>query len=324
VWLLSALLACAALGSFETVFRGAGHTPSVVDDMALWSLHRSQVYRRGNETPFVVLGASRIQLGFVPKELEGRYPHYRPVQLAIDGRYPWATLRDLALDENFRGIVLCSMKAEGFLKSHWEDQTPYVAYYHDQFNTNTALNARISSYLQGKVALLYPTLRADEVLLHLLKYRSLPSPPYLRTFPDRSRAADYSMLDIAEHRRMRIATTEEYYANRAYVSPAQWLKEAMEIEPYVRKIQGRGGKVVFLQCPSTGEYWAYEEKTCPKAQYWDVLARQTSATTIHFQDFPELACFDCPDTSHLDFRDAVPFTRALLRILEERRIIDRP
>lgn len=289
--------------------------------MDTWSLHRKQIYARGEETPFVLLGASRIQLGFALDELTRRYPEYRPIQLAIDGHYPWAALRDLAQDEDFRGIVLCSIKAEGFSRSHWEDQSPYVTYYQNHSNLNKRINAWISSQLQSRIALMYPTLRLDNVLKSLIETASLPAPPYLVTLPSRERIADYSLTNMDAFRQDRIASVKEHYADLDEFSPAEWLQEAMQIEPYVRAIQKRGGTVVFVRYPSSGEYWEYEERTCPKAQCWDILAEKTEATTIHFRDFPTLARFDCPDTSHLDYRDAIPFTHSLLEILERRGVL---
>jgi hypothetical protein len=62
--------------------------------------------------------------------------------------------------------------------------------------------------------------------------------------------------------------------------------------------------------------WMYneyklDEKRYPKSKYWDQFAKMTNAVTIHFKDVPELSNFDCPDASHLDFRDAPRFTISL-------------
>ena len=93
------------------------------------------------------------------------------------------------------------------------------------------------------------------------------------------------------------------------------------IEQFVGMIQLRGGRVAFVAYPTIGESWEFEENAYPKAQYWDIFAMQTFATTIHFKDYDELACFDCPDTSHLDYRDAILFTRSLLKVLAERHVL---
>jgi hypothetical protein len=69
--------------------------------------------------------------------------------------------------------------------------------------------------------------------------------------------------------------------------------------------------VVFVRYITTGEHYELDEKYYPKSKYWDQFAKKTEAVTIHFKDVPELSNFECPDTSHLDFRDAPRFTVSL-------------
>jgi len=41
----------------------------------------------------------------------------------------------------------------------------------------------------------------------------------------------------------------------------------------------------------------------------------TKGIAIHFADYPTLAKYHCPEGSHLDARDAGPFTRALADVI---------
>ncbi len=50
----------------------------------------------------------------------------------------------------------------------------------------------------------------------------------------------------------------------------------------------------------------------PRAQTWDPLLQQIGAPGIYFEDFPELASFDCSEWSHLSAGDSVEFTRRLV------------
>ena len=52
--------------------------------------------------------------------------------------------------------------------------------------------------------------------------------------------------------------------------------------------------------------------------YWDRLLRDTHTPGIHFQDYPALAHFQCPEWSHLTPRDAAAFTQALVPIIEQK------
>ena len=101
---------------------------------------------------------------------------------------------------------------------------------------------------------------------------------------DRSRLADYTRININKQRRFRVKRIQEIYAKSPPLDPKEWLQEALEIESFVKKILDRGGKVVFVRLPSSGEHWEIDEKFLPRRQYWDKFAAITSAETIHFQD----------------------------------------
>jgi hypothetical protein len=85
----------------------------------------------------------------------------------------------------------------------------------------------------------------------------------------------------------------------------------------VDKIRTRGGEVLFLRLPSTGELRALENKFTPRAHIWNHLLRVTTAPGIHFEDYPQLSGFDCPEWSHLNKKDATEFTRRLIPLFKE-------
>jgi hypothetical protein len=87
-----------------------------------------------------------------------------------------------------------------------------------------------------------------------------------------------------------------------------------ELRELVARIQVRGGRVAIIRLP-TPELWAMEEEVFPRSRFWDRMAREAGCLTLHFRDVPELASVHLPDTSHLDYRDAPAFTRALLEAL---------
>jgi hypothetical protein len=80
----------------------------------------------------------------------------------------------------------------------------------------------------------------------------------------------------------------------------------------VAKIQARGGQVVFVRFPVGGPLKGLEDKLTPRAQTWDPLTKATQAPAIHFEDYPELASFSCPEWSHLSAADSVEFTKRLV------------
>lgn len=86
----------------------------------------------------------------------------------------------------------------------------------------------------------------------------------------------------------------------------------------IDKIKARGGGVWFLRTPSSGGYFASEQIAYPRDKYWDPLLVYTNTEGIYFKDYPELASLSCPEWSHLSPGDAIVYTNALVKILEQK------
>jgi hypothetical protein len=84
----------------------------------------------------------------------------------------------------------------------------------------------------------------------------------------------------------------------------------------IDRIRGRGGRVVFLRFPSSDGVRDIENKFAPRVAFWDRLIESSGTLGIHFEDYPELQDFRCPEWSHLTSEDASEFTRRLMPILE--------
>ena len=85
----------------------------------------------------------------------------------------------------------------------------------------------------------------------------------------------------------------------------------------IRAIEARGGKVVFVRLPSDGGFLSFESQHYPRAAFWDQLINDTGCQGIHFQDYPELKNYLCPEWSHLTEADAIQFTRRFLDIVQQ-------
>lgn len=325
VWLGALLGAVLVLGGLEAGLRHAGHRPSIVEDKALWSAFRERVYETGDgKTPVALVGMSRIKLGFDPESIATAYPRYRFVQLAMEGAFPAATLRDLAEDERFHGIVLFETLPEGFLRMYREEQQPLVTYYHRMYEGTKGadewVSRSVSTFLQSHFVVFNPSVSAERLWRAFLDRRGWPERLYIITRPDRHGRADFTVHDSTSHR-ARLAREAALPRPANLPAPEEWLAQALELEPYVERIQKRGGKVVYVRYVTTLECYAKEERDFPRAQYWDRLAARTRATTLYFSDAPALRGFECPDGAHLDYRDVPRFTRALAAELERLQVL---
>jgi hypothetical protein len=307
-WAAAIVLATGAVAGLEVYWRARGHRPSVVDNMQLWAVERNKVTRPGPTVALV--GASRMQAGFAMGEFRKRWPAYRIIQLAVAGRKPMPTFRDLAVDEDFRGIVIMAFRSDDLFDMGGGQQA-YVDYFHRNFTLNDRINRELRTLLESHLVTRNPSVSLRRTIKAIVEQGRLPYPLIMFTLPDRSQYVDYSMADDLEERRAYQAfiAKEQYEQGREPI--AQWREKAGELERMIEAIHGRGGHVVLVRYPTTEDAWRYDELRYPKAVYWDWLAAHTIATTIHFRDVPELANLDSPDTSHVDVKDVYWFTNRI-------------
>jgi hypothetical protein len=318
--ILAVVLAVSFLAGLDIYYRHAGHRPCVVDDKKLWCLLRDQIYA-GNPKTVVLVGDSRIQLDFSTDYFRKHFPEYNVVQLAIDGHgNVLATLQDLADDRNFTGIVLCSLNMTFLMIS--EEQKAYVDYYHDEWTIDKKINRSIATFLQENAVIFNPNVGLTNFINQRVRLNQLPPPLYVITRQDRSRMADYTLTDALQFRRARLQIEKQLIATAKLLPEQEFDARIDQMNQSVRKLKDRGCQVVFVQFPSTLESWQLDEENFPKHKYWDRFAAMTPALTLHFQDVPALQGFECPDTSHLDYRDAPRFTQGLLNELVSRGVFN--
>jgi hypothetical protein len=318
-WLVALLVAVVVVVQFERFIRSRHYQPSIKDDEYAWAWQRASI---ANDSPrtLALLGSSRIMLGFSPAAFAEALPSWRYAQLGINGTTPIGALHDLARDEHFKGIALVDVSEPAFYQESWPSQAKYVTAYHRRWRAIGAMVERVlATEVQSRLALL--ATRGVGTFGKWLQTGQWPKPPYVVTLSDRSRVADWSVADAERQRRARAETFAK--RNTTQRDPTPWLADALRSEPAIAQIQARGGHVVYVRMPTCDERWAGDELAFPQAQFWDPLAARTRAITIHFKDYPELSKFECPDTSHIESKDAPEFTRALLGILERKGVIAR-
>ncbi len=133
---------------------------------------------------------------------------------------------------------------------------------------------------------------------------------------------DFTLLkSLAEYRKESAATYRRRYEATEHPTPEELDDDFLEIDSLVRRIRRRGGDVVFVRMPSSGERLQIEEEFHPRVTYWDRFVTSSSAKCIHWADLKFDRELSCPDDSHLDCRDTVRFTDALADELVDRKIV---
>lgn len=331
------LMFVAFVAAMELRLAAKGFRPTVVDSEALWQAERARARRLG-ERALIIVGASRIQLGLNLSVLR-RLTGLEPVQLAIDGTPALPVLEGLTRDPRIRGTVLMDYY-DNMLER--EGNQVRSRTYEERFEQSAATAHMFPDYewIEGYLSQRWRRILrsyADEtqpLTALLIRIFGNATPQYLVTLPDRSRLADYRLVEMPNFYYRRVvrnlgeeiqlppqATYEDLKGLlESRIRQLEPLDEMVSmsqkrleyLESLVHTIQDRGGKVIFVVMPASGMVRDIERRLFPRPRFWDRLVAQTSARTVHFEDFPALRDFVCPDGSHLDYRDQVGFTTALV------------
>ncbi len=324
-----ALIVIAAASMWEIYVRSIGYGPTLNDNEDLWAMTR----RRVQPESLVIIGDSRAWFDLDLDELEKGLGK-RPVQLAAPGSCAYPVLADLANDERFHGTIICSILPRLFFappgSPPLERSEKTVRRYHTQTLAQRASES-LAIPLEEHVAFLK---QQDLTLDELLRDLPIPDrpgalvpprlPPYFQSV-DRERRARMiercaqpgELQSRIRHRWFRLFTPPPppaYIPKEAFMAK---MKEAIEARFHdttgaVEKVRARGGKIVFVRLPVSGELKALEDRTTPRNQIWDRVIKDTGVPGIYFEDFPELSGFNCPEWSHLSAGDAVEFSKRLV------------
>jgi hypothetical protein len=319
VWVIAIVLVGGLAAAYEGLLRTRHYVPTVQDDADLWSLQYDLV--QSDPHAVALLGASRIQFALDPALLSALLGGRTVAMLAINGQYPLAALRALADDRNFAGLAVVGIDARGLRKRHWDMQQAHLNHFRDRWSLARRIHRRIESGLQERLVFMRAPFSAANIAQRFLAGFGMPFNEYVVLRPDRVGFIDYRHTDVAAIKARRVADLEAYYREFPPPPPEVWLRDLTEVSAWVRRIEARGGRVVFFREPATGEHLDIDERAFPRELYWDAYARVAPATMIEFRDEPVFANFRLPDTSHIDGVDVPAFTIAFAQVLERHKLV---
>ncbi len=323
------LMVIAATCAWEFYCRSIGYGPTLNDSEDLWTSAR----RRVKPDSIVVIGDSRGWFDLDLDELQKGLGK-RPVQLAMGGGCAYPVLADLANDENFHGTIICSVVPRLFVAPPGTPPMERAEKAVRRSHTQTPAQ-RVSQYLAMPLEEHVAFLKQQELTLDdLVKRLPIPNRPYALVSP---RIPPYfGTLDRERRARMiegcaqpgKLQTTIQQIWLPLFTPPppptyipkeefAKRMGQAIEqrfhdVAAAVQKLRSRGGKIVFVRLPHSGGLKALEDRETPRAAVWDRVIKDTAAPGIYYEDFPELAGFNCPEWSHLSAGDSVEFSKRLI------------
>jgi hypothetical protein len=318
LWLLAVLLFAASIGGLEAYWRSQGFWPTVPDTNELWYFWRQRIYREDGKM-VVLLGTSRVMADISLGAIQTALPGFSAIQLGESGvGSSIGDLLDLIADRRFRGTVICELDTPLLARSRWEDHKRSREY--TPASSPSYLDNIAQAWIDDKLVI-----RRNLCGLRAQASRFVHPEPIKEPYEFRRqtfyRALEYDQRTVCTSQGAKRAEEPSYKAAYAYYKFPTWVSLAgavRDLDLAVKQFQLRGGRVVFLRAPSSGERWQYEERFHSKQKNWNRFAASTAATCVHFRDVPAMRTLVCPDDSHLDCRDSPRFSEALVRELARR------
>lgn len=328
--ILTLVIVVTVVLSFEIYLRNKGVVIDYDDGPPLWSNNRAMVYEPSDKA-IVFIGSSRIKYD-LDQATWNSLTQVHPIQLAIEGSCPRPVLEDLANDPNFKGKLIIDV-TEGLFFSmappNMKTANADVKYFHDRTPAQRA-SFEINKVLESQFVFLnkdYFSLNAQldglgiQNRLGVFEMPFFPRNFSMITFGRQHYMSDEFVANTAE--RNHVKANWVFFAKMAMSAPPTPPKVYDEIfkkvKESINKIKARGGEVVFVRTPSSGDYYKGESIGFPRDKFWDRLLKETDCTGIHFMDYPAMDHFDCPEFSHLKLSDARVFTKSFFNELSKQK-----
>ena len=325
--ILMLILTLFAVLCWEIYLRNLGVNHSYDDGPPLWSNSRAKVYESPNNA-VVFIGSSRNKYDLDIATWKNQ-TGFDAVQLGIEGSCPRPILEDLANDPNFKGKLIIDVTEGLFFSTaprNSEKPKENIKYYYERTPAQQA-----SFFINKPLESMFVFLEKDNFSLNAqLEALEIPSRPgvfmmpifpwefHRNTFDRQSSMTKKLVHDPKLSGQVKgvwhFLSEMNKHAPRTTEADITAIFNSVKIA--ADKIKARGGEIVFVRTPSSGPFLQGEQMAFPREKYWDRLLEVTNSQGIHFQDYPAISHFNCPEFSHLSPTDAKIFTKNLIKIIQ--------
>jgi len=313
---------------WELYWKQQGFGITYNDDKNLWAYTRGFAVQP-TEQSTVFIGSSRIKFDLDIPTWE-KNTGTKAVQLAIGGSSPIPVLENLASDEHFKGRIIIDVTEGLFFSMPGSGQEKWAQESIEQFKKQTPsqkASFAINRSLESKFVFLEESMFG---LTQLLADREIKNRAGVFSFPifpkkfetndigRQSRIPEVFMRDTSMQRTVKNIWITFRMTDTTFKMGKDTLQIILaRVKKAADKIKSRGGQLIFVRTPSSGDVWKAEEYVFKRNEYWDRLLSYTNIPGIHFMDFPSINNFICPEWSHLSQTDAISFTKNFITILEK-------
>lgn len=308
LWLLALMIAVLLGISAERLLKNFGHLKSVADGEVLWGGELNKIKR--HKVDVALVGASRMRMGLQVDRFEER-TGLKVANVSIEGSSSVPVLQYIAERTDFSGTVFVALTAQQVFGEHFYGKSAArIRWYEQSFlgpeKYNEVFNAKILTWMQLRLRLFSSNCGSNLILMK-------NKPLHYSVTKGRSRRGYYRELlserELEEARRYRLNKLEKKLESKTSAfENGEWLRNVSMLAGFVEQIQDRGGWVVFIRFPTTGEYGRIDMEAYPRAVYWDSMKEHLKAPMIYISDFPEMEAIECPEGSHLNYDDSLKVT----------------
>lgn len=325
--ILTLVLVIIAVASWEMYVRSKGFDTTYDDNPALWADKRAMIYEPADKAT-VFIGSSRIKFDLdIPLWEKTTGDH--AIQLACVGSSPRPVLDELANDPRFKGKLVIDVTEILFFSlspNSTERPDENIKYFKDRTPAQRA-SFKVNELLESQFAFLDKERLSLNAKLDELRIPNRKGVFQFPIFP-----GDFGRVRFNRQEFM----TEKFVADTNLQNQVKGIWDFFRkmgkdppvsggkldsiitsVKTSVDKIRARGGQVIFVRTPSSGGFLMGEKMGYPREKYWDRLLAETKCAGIHFQDYPAIDHFECPELSHLKQSDAKIFTENFIKILHD-------
>jgi hypothetical protein len=325
--ILGLVLVTTFILGWEGYWRSKGYVATYNDDKVLWANKRHEAYQAKDKAT-VFIGSSRIKFDLdIPtwESLTGE----KAVQLALVGTSPRLLLEDLANDKNFNGKLVMDITEVLFFSDAPfvnKSSREAIGFYYKQ-TPSEKFSSLVDFALESKLTFLEESRFSLNALQGDIPLQNRPGVYVFPSFPKSFSWTSYDrqtyMPDIFLSDTNDIKRVTGVWAMLGSDPTPAVDGNALtaifkEVRTNIDKIRSRGGKVILTRTPSSGPFAMGEQKKYPKEKYWNQLVAFTQTEGIHYLENPKTKDLTCPEWSHLAPKDAVTYTKQLVKSLEQK------
>lgn len=330
--IVAVLLGLGLLAAWEWHWQSQGYQSELDDNKALWAVNRAKVDDLSSDD-VIILGSSRAHFDLQLNEWE-EMTGKRPIMLASDGTTPSPVFQDIIENSEFNGTVVIGVAPGLFFNPigvgfMWNRAQVRLDHFYNRTyaqRTNHYISLpleRSFSFLNGSEEKWSDDIDLKSLInrIHFGDRGGPPDVPFNNFgFVDKDR--NVTMFEKTKTDTVFANTIIKAWRVFSQGAPPSVLEPMVEFYgEWIPKLEARGGNVIFLRLPSGGSLREREIKNNPREKFWDAFLAEINNPGYHFEDYPQLNQFKCPEESHLYTPDARILTKELLQLLIQDKLI---